>query len=120
MSKKNLVQELQELAKKDNLTYSPDCLFRKIANNGKSCAQYVTCAECMSESIISFADRIEAEYDPKPEPDTLEKVALDMVAWMDDIVEASRDNYVWVTDEAVDPFRKRLKVLGVMFDDKCE
>lgn len=112
---KDLVQELRELAKNEEATNRETWThFRGLS---KIDCMDINCGECRRLALSALADRIEREYDPKPEPDTVEKVAKDMVAWMDDLIDVSKDRAVWVIDEAADPFRKRLEALGVTFDD---
>lgn len=115
MSKKNLVQELREIAENKDAT---NCeTWEHFGGWSKLDCKGISCIECRKIALNTIADRIEAEYEPKPEPDTVEKVAKDMVAWMDGIIGATKHTAVWLTDEAADPFRKRLEALGVTFDD---
>ena len=107
---KNLVQELRELAAEKD-----DCITIRGVLGG-SCSS-TTCVRCASDAIGVIADRIEAEYDPKPEPDTLEKVAKDMDATLRDIaylVTHFKGKNIAVI---VEGYRDRLEALGVTFDD---
>lgn len=114
---KDLVKELRDLAKETDME-SPTCeLWEVLAGKDTiGCFDGRYCVECRALALNALADRIEAEYDPKPEPDTVEKVAKDMVAWMDNLIEAFNNSVVWYTDGAADPFRKRLEALGVKVD----
>ena len=59
-----------------------------------------------------IADRIEAEYDPKPEPDTVEKVAKDMAAYLS---KAMRGEDLYASEMTA--LVRRAEALGVKVDD---
>jgi hypothetical protein len=111
---KDLVQELREVADKSTKRIHCELLAETV---GVKCENYYKCEECAQAMLIALADRIESEYKPRPEPDSIEKVAKDMIAWMDGLVEQSEKSFIWVTKGVADPFRKRLRALGVTFDD---
>ena len=106
---KNLVQELRELA--TNVKKHTTCA---AAFSGRSCNDFVTCSECVYHIANLLAYRIEAEYEPKPEPDTVEKVALDMLKDIIIVENCAQDGAVYVDS---DTFRERLEALGVKVDD---
>lgn len=113
----NLVQELRSV-EKSKLDEVSDCSLPKTL--GLDCACFKTCKECIRSSVKLIADRIEAEYDPKPEPDTVEKVALDMLDTFVKSAEACEEENVsiFIDHECLDRYRKRLKALGVKIDDQ--
>lgn len=114
MSKRDLVQELRKVADKGPRKDQCELLAEAI---GVKCADYYRCEDCGHAMLNALIDRIGSEYEPKPESDSIERVAKDMVAWIDGLIEQSKNSLIWVTEDAVDPFRKRLRALGVTFDD---
>lgn len=116
MTKKDLVQELRELAKDEE---SPTCsVWAHFAGLGMiSCNRRNGCGECRGLALNALSDRIEAEYEPKPEPDTVEKVARDMYATFHEVAyivaEFKGKNFTGIAEG----YRKRLEALGVTFDD---
>ena len=110
---KDLVQELREASGR---TTGACSTLARIAGTKKDCVS-IRCSSCMEHTLNALADRIEREYERRPEPDTVEKVALDMVAWFDNVIEACKSAPAWITDEAAAPFRERLEALGVTFDE---
>lgn len=110
MTKKNLVQELREAAR--DRGHSEMCIFSRAA--GTVCEEFDTCEGCQRDSALRLSDRIECEYQPRPKPDSLEKVAKDMDAtlhllkWLDEGL---------FRPGLVEGYRDRLEALGVTFDD---
>lgn len=104
----NLVQELRELAKDEE---SPTCsVWAHFAGLGMiSCNRRNGCGECRGLALNALADRIEDEHDPKPEPDTVEKVAREMANAL--VVMADLESTV--SHYAVDDWMKRLEALCV-------
>ena len=121
---RDLVQELRELAKETDMeSFSfPACkLWEALAGKDViDCFDGRRCFECRALALNALADRIEREYDPKPEPDTLEKVALDMLDTFVKSAEACEEENVsiFIDHECPDRYRKRLKALGVKIDDQ--
>ena len=116
MSKKDLVQELRELA----ASRQDEAMCQRLRKwvSGWTCEETsLGCAECVAQTLFDIADRIEAEYDPKPEPDTVEKVALDMLAAFYDVAVCLTYFKGKDTDTRVEEYRKRLEDLGVTFDE---
>lgn len=115
MGEKDLVQELRELADTHTIMKAP-CAGLLELTYGKDCLSMTRdCRSCSKLVIDALADRIEAEYDPKPEPDSVEKVALGLLGTLDaiyaqDMIPASMRDIIGV-------YTKRLEVLGVTFDD---
>lgn len=101
---KDLVQELRELAAKND-----DCNAIRGVLGGGCTRTY--CNRCASDALIVIANRIECEYDPKPEPDTVEKVAVDMLLF----IWRNFDSETMTSDELLS-FKKRLEALGVKVD----
>lgn len=107
---KDLVKELREITDENA---GCTCMSTIV---GGSCGDFRNCAECASHVANALADRIEAEYDPKPEPDTLEKVAVDMWNYLEYLY---RMNFVPLKVH-VQAFSERLEDLGVTLDDERE
>ena len=108
MSSKKLVQDLRELTA--NTEKSGTCM---MAFTGKGCCDFSRCAECVAYAANHLADRIEAEYEPKPELDTVEKVAKDMAH----LLKACQEWNDTPAKYQVERYCERLEALGVTFDD---
>lgn len=106
---KDLVQELREAAGEISGSCS---MFARIAGIKANCGSTM-CSTCLESTLNALADRIEREYDPKPEPDTVEKVAREMLDYMEKLEAAA----VAPLDKVVRNCRDRLEALGVKFDD---
>ena len=110
---KDLVQELRELAE-DKRFFSdkkPVCVFPEMFNC--ECIDYTDCSACVADTMKMLADRIEREYDPKPEPDTVEKVALEMLEDFEMMSDVSQLRAIVVDTDRPKTYRKRLEALGV-------
>ena len=109
---KDLVQELRELGNEPGGLSTLCTGLRRVAT-GEECAGALSgCTKCNIETIKALADRIEAEYDPKPEPDTVEKVAKDMAAYLS---KAMRGEDLYASEMTA--LVRRAEALGVTFDD---
>lgn len=115
---KDLVQKLREASEFECAECSLHYVTSDFKSESRRCSE-ATCAECVADSFNALADRIEREYDPKPEPDTVEKVALDMLDTFVKSAEACEKEYVriFISHECPDGYRKRLEALGVKVDD---
>ena len=105
---RDLVRELREAARHD----TPTTCERLASALGFDCDECDDCDECVKNALWAMADRIEREYDPKPEPDTVEKVALEAVVRMTSCYAVGRAP----EKQEVDGFYNRLKALGVTLD----
>lgn len=118
MTKKDLAQELRELA--DELrNVSPPIGARCIINERftgigiNTCTDAFFCNDHSAQALEHIADRIEAEYDPKEEPDTLEKVAREMLEYMNVLERLGSKP----REDVVSNYTTRLEALGVTFDE---
>lgn len=111
MGEKNLVQELREIGSEPGGVNALCTGLRYVATDSKCIGTPSGCHKCAREAINALADRIEAEYDPKPEPDTLENVAKEMLGVIHTMQGGTEPS------TALKHFVDRLKALGVTFDD---
>ena len=109
---KDLVQELREVDSRNI------CDLLHEIRGEFDCGEYYDCKECVMASFNVIADRIEAEYDPKPEPETVEKVALDMLKAFDEAAKRCNGGkrLTYVHPDRPKWYRKRLEALGVKVD----
>lgn len=107
MTKKNLVKELRGVGVEPGGVNALCTGLRYVATDSKCIGTPSGCHKCAREVINALADRIEAEYDPKPEPDTLEKVAREMLDRM----------AISESEELFRHYADRLEALGVTVDD---
>lgn len=107
---KDLVQKLREASEFE----CAECALHYVAYDDKmeswKCCD-ISCIDCFADSLNALADRIEAEYDPKPEPDTVEKVARELLKDLELVVD--RENPVYIDQSDIAVYAKRLDHLGV-------
>lgn len=114
---KNLVKKLREASEFECAECALHYVTYDFRRKDVMCGA-ADCVDCVADSFNALADRIEREYDPEPEPYTLEKVALDMLDTFVRSAEACEEENVSIIidHECPDRYRKRLEALGVKVD----
>lgn len=115
---KDLVQKLREASEFECAECALHYVTYDYRRDGYRCGN-ISCLECVADSFNALADRIEREYDPDPDPDTVEKVALVMLKFIEDAARRCDGckSAIRVHPDRPKWYRERLEALGVKVDD---
>ena len=113
---KDLVQKLREASEFECAECALHYVTYDYRRKDLMCSD-ISCVDCVADSFNALADRIERECDPEPEPDTVEKVAMEMLEDFEMMADVSQLRAIAVDTDRPKTYRKRLEALGVKVYD---